>query len=196
MASIFAGLMPLDHFETTETLPPRLRASTAMASTARALGGVLALVLLPACSSVGSGPAAEPPPPVPTTTGREGDPTTADGIYTLAQARRGEDLFEGVCSECHDAADWTEAGFKGRWEDSSVFLLWYFINDRMPYDDPWSLSRQQVTDVLTYILQINGLRAGDTELATDDDSIDDYWIAWGSGTRPLESGLGGPVATN
>ena len=66
----------------------------------------------------------------------------------------------------------------------------------MPYDDPWSLSRQQVTDVLTYILQINGLRAGDTELATDDDSIDDYWIAWGSGTRPLESGLGGPVATN
>ncbi len=48
----------------------------------------------------------------------------------------------------------------------------------MPYDDPWSLTRQQVTDVLTYILQLNGLPAGDVELGTDDDTIDDYWIAW------------------
>lgn len=109
---------------------------------------------------------------------RAGDPTTADGIFTVAQAERGHELYRQICSECHDTEDWTETGFRNRWEDESVFQLWYYINDRMPYDDPWSLSRQQVTDVLTYILQLNGLPDGDAELATDDDSIDDYWIVW------------------
>jgi len=150
-----------------------------MVSTLRAFGGVIALALLSACSSGASVPAAEPPPPTSAVmTGREGDPTSADGIYTLAQAQRGEDLFAEVCAECHDTSDWTDEGFKRRWEESSVFQLWYYINDRMPYEDAWTLSRQQVTDVLTYILNLNGLRAGDVELATDDDSIDDYWIAW------------------
>lgn len=144
-----------------------------------ASAGVLALVA--ACSSGGGSPAAAPAPapaaaaPAPSSAA---EPTTADGIFTAAQADRGLELFESTCSECHDTADWIEPGFQGRWENQSVFQLWYYINDRMPYDDPWSLSRQQVTDVLSYILELNGLPAGDAELATDDDSIDDYWIAW------------------
>jgi mono/diheme cytochrome c family protein len=136
------------------------------------------LVVTSACAS--GAPSAEPAPAAaaPAPAAEEAEPTTADGIYTLAQADRGRDLFRSTCSECHDVDDWTDTGFRGRWEDESVFQLWYYINDRMPYDDPWSLSRQQVTDVLTYILQLNELPAGDTELATDDDSIDDFWIAW------------------
>lgn len=148
-----------------------------MSKTLRATASLLALVLAAACSSGMQSPAEMPPPPA-----EEGaddaEPTTADGIFTLAQADRGEALFRSTCSECHDSADWTETGFKGRWEDQSVYQLWYYVNERMPYDDPWSLSRQQTTDVLTYIFELNGLPAGDVELATDDDSIDDYWIAW------------------
>ncbi len=139
------------------------------------LVGACVTVLVAACSSATSSP---PPAPAAPVSAEEDEPTTADGIFTMAQADRGEELFESTCSECHDSADWTENGFRGRWEEQSVFQLWYYINDRMPYDDPWSLSRQQVTDVLTYILRLNDLPAGDTELATDDDSIDDYWIAW------------------
>jgi len=141
---------------------------------------VFTLALLAACSgSPGTGPA-ETPAPVATEAAdvADADPTTADGIFTLAQADRGEDLFRSICSNCHDRADWTEEGFKGRWEGQSVYQFWYYINDRMPYDDPWSLTRQQVTDVVTYILTLNGLPAGDTELAVDDDSIDDYWLTW------------------
>jgi mono/diheme cytochrome c family protein len=146
----------------------------------RALTGFTRLALVAACSSGSSAPASTPAPtPQPDAeAATDAEPTTADGVFTLAQADRGHDLFVSSCSECHDVEDWTDNGFKGRWEEQSVFQLWYYINDRMPYDDPWSLSRQQVTDVLTYILQLNGLPAGDTELATDDDSIDDYWIAW------------------
>jgi mono/diheme cytochrome c family protein len=131
-----------------------------------------------ACQTGGGVPAAPAQPAAAPATQRSADPTTADGIFTLAQARRGQELYRAVCSECHDTDDWMETGFKNRWQDQSVFQLWYYINDRMPYDDPWSLTRQQVTDVLTYILELNGLPAGNAELATDDDSIDDYWIDW------------------
>jgi len=146
-----------------------------MHTPARAISGAVAIALLAACSSgARTGPTTQPAPVVEEVP----DPTTSDGIFTLAQAGRGHTLFRGTCSECHDAVDWTDAGFRARWEEQSVFRLWYYINDRMPYDDPWSLSRQEVTDVLAYILQLNDLPPGATELATDDDSIDDYWIAW------------------
>ena len=153
-----------------------------MANIVRSVSAVGALALLAACSSGSQTPAEMPAPPAEVVE-EQADPTTADGIFTAAQADRGEALFRSTCSECHDSADWTETGFKGRWEDQSVYQLWYYENERMPYDNPWSLSRQQTTDVLTYIFQLNGLPTGDSELATDDDSIDDYWIAWGSG-RP------------
>ena len=143
---------------------------------ARQYTAVFTLALLAACSS--AAPAEAPAPVAPEPAVADADPTTADGIFTLAQAERGHDLFRSTCSTCHDRKDWTEAGFKGRWEGQSVFQFWYYINDRMPYDDPWSLTRQQVTDVLTYILTLNGLPAGDAELAVDDDSIDDYWLTW------------------
>ncbi len=145
----------------------------------RTLPAPFVLLAVSACASGGPSTDTAPAPVSDAPAmAEEAEPTTADGIYTLAQADRGKDLFSSTCSECHDVEDWTDSAFRGRWEDESVFQLWYYINDRMPYDDPWSLSRQQVTDVLTYILQLNELPAGDTELATDDDSIDDFWIAW------------------
>lgn len=155
-----------------------------MLKISRAIWGACALVVAAACSSTATPPAAGPtqpvdaPPPASSEVSSAAEPTTADGIFTAAQAARGKALFDETCSECHEVVDWTDAGFKGRWEDESVFQLWYYINDRMPYDDPWSLSRQQVTDVLTYILELNELPAGDQELGVDDDTIDDFWIAW------------------
>ena len=101
-----------------------------------------------------------------------------DGIYSEAQAARGRLAFEQICTECHVPADWMEPAFLERWEEASVFRLWYWIYERMPHGNPGSLTREQVTDALTYIFQLNGLPPGPSELATDDDSIDDYWIIW------------------
>ena len=144
-----------------------------------ALLGVLGLS---ACQTAGSPELIEPvTPKTLVATEAEEDPTTLDGVYTVAQAQRGQELFDDVCSECHETDDLTDRAFQARWEGQSTFQLWYFINDRMPYDDPWSLSRQQVTDVMTYILQLNGLKTGDAEMGIDDDSIDDYWIVWEEG---------------
>lgn len=109
---------------------------------------------------------------------RADEPNTTHGIYTEAQAARGLEAFREICSECHETGDWTDPAFLERWEEASVYRLWYWIYERMPHGRPGTLSRRQVTDALTYILQLNGLPPGQTELATDDDSLDDYWIIW------------------
>ena len=83
-----------------------------------------------------------------TTSSRADEPNTTDGIYTVAQARRGLEVFNEICSECHETKDWTDAAFLERWEEASVYRLWYWIYERMPHGRPGSLSRQQVTDAL------------------------------------------------
>ena len=126
----------------------------------------------------GSEAAGDAIPPAPQRSSRADEPNTTDGIYTEEQAERGHAVYREICSECHMVDDWTAPAFLERWEEASVYRLWYWIYERMPHGQPGSLTRQQVSDALTYILQLNGLPRGATELATDDDTIDDYWIIW------------------
>lgn len=122
---------------------------------------------------------AEAPLATPAPRSKADEPNTMDGVYTAAQAERGQRVFQTVCSECHESSDWQDQAFLDRWNEDSVFRLWYYIFERMPHGNPMTLSRVQVTDALTYIFQLNGLPTGPTELGTDDDSIDDHWIIWG-----------------
>lgn len=122
--------------------------------------------------------AAQTPRPALERPSKADEPNTTDGIYTEEQAERGHAAFREICSECHVVADWTAPAFLDRWEEASVFRLWYWIYERMPHGKPGTLTRQQVTDALTYILQLNGLPPGDGELGSDDDTLDDYWILW------------------
>ena len=112
------------------------------------------------------------------TASKADEPNTTDGIYTGEQADRGHAVFGAICSECHVVGDWTASAFLDRWEEASVYRLWYWIYERMPHGQPGTLTRQQVTDALAYILQLNGLPSGPAELDTDDDTLDDYWIIW------------------
>ncbi len=144
-------------------------------------------LLLAACQTGSQGAGrSEAPAPV-NTPGVSGEaaeirePSTLDGIYTAAQAQRGRQVFENICSTCHRAEDWQDAMFLARWEGESVFRFWWFIYERMPYGEPpYSLPREQVSDVLTYILQLNGLPSGDAELGSDDASIGQHWLHWGA----------------
>lgn len=147
------------------------------------VGGLVALTALAACGASTPAPetAPAPPPATPPAAETEREPSALDGIYTLAQAERGEAVFTAVCSECHDAADWTDRSFLQRWNDKSVYQLYYQIHDTMPYGAPGSLSRQQYTDVLTYIFHLNDLPTGPEELGADDDDLDDFWLHWLNG---------------
>lgn len=158
-----------------------------------AAGSLAALVVLSACAAGTPGPATGPAPAEPETTAAAPTPTPPadegvlpdsagvfDGIYTAAQAFRGEEVYKAQCAECHEVQVYTEAQFKNRWDGRWAIQLWYYIHDRMPYGNPYSLTRQQVTDVFTYILQLNGAPTGNRELGTDDPSLMPYMINWGT----------------
>lgn len=89
--------------------------------------------------------------------------TTLDGVYTEAQAARGAEINEAVCRECHDDEEFVGA-FIRSWAGASVAALYDDIYSLMPEDQPGSLPPQQYVDVISYILQLNGLPPGEVEL--------------------------------
>ena len=106
--------------------------------------------------------------------------SVADGVYTTAQADRGEALYDEQCIVCHGAltqitpdmaallADHT---FRARWADRSLGELFEFIQVEMPQDAPGSLAAQQTTDLLAYILRGNRRLAGDAPLSDDTEAL-------------------------
>lgn len=98
--------------------------------------------------------------------------TTWDGIYTPGQALRGGGLYQERCSSCHgpqlgglDAAPALAGGtFFANWSGVTLAVLADRVRVSMPQDDPGSLSRQQVADVLAYLFSRNGFPAGTREL--------------------------------
>ena len=95
------------------------------------------------------------------------------GVFTDAQAARGDDLYQQNCSACHGsqlqgnpAAPLTGPVFSGRWEDGKHTLddLYYIIRSLMPNNAPGSLSKAQYADIVAYILKVNRYPAGEWEL--------------------------------
>ena len=95
-----------------------------------------------------------------------------DGIYTEAQARRGEPLYETSCAECHgsDLAGLEMAPgllggeFAWNWNGLTMGDLFERVRVSMPQADPRSVSRADKADILAYLLKANGFPAGDAEL--------------------------------
>ena len=88
------------------------------------------------------------------------------GIFSEAQAQRGQNIYRAKCAGCH-AADLTGEhapalrgdSFWSEWEQETVHSLYGRIIGNMPPDDPGSLAPKDVVDVLAYLLQVNGLPA-------------------------------------
>ena len=154
---------------------------------------LLATALIGGCGSGSGAPDAEPAPPA--ATPREAQPapdgpptdagtasrSTRDGVYTVAQAERGEQLFTTACSACHAADEWSQAPFLGKWSGRSVRGLYSWIHDEMPSDEPGSLTDRQYADVLAFILRQSGLPAGGSELSAEEQALADIRIDWEAG---------------
>jgi len=87
--------------------------------------------------------------------------------YTAAQAQRGLAVFTNVCSTCHGRNEFTGRIFALTWRAEPLVALFEHISTNMPQDRPGSLTPQQYIDVVSYILQLNGIQAGSRELAPD-----------------------------
>lgn len=144
------------------------------------LGAALALALITACQAGTEEPAAAPQPapaPAAAPTAPAAGAMAAAG-YTSAQAQRGQQVFQEVCSYCHSPSDWSKPEFLRAWSDKPVHDLFDLIHTTMPQDAPGSLSRQQYADVVAYILSLNNVPSGSAELGTDDASLRSQRIRW------------------
>jgi len=102
-----------------------------------------------------------------------------DGVYTEAQAKRGEGLYSQYCASCHGpeltggemAPGLTGGEFRANWNDLSVGDLFERIRVSMPQNAPGSLSRQQDSDILAFVLLKGGFPAGQAELPTQTEAL-------------------------
>jgi mono/diheme cytochrome c family protein len=112
-----------------------------------------------------------------------------NGVYTEEQAARGTAGFNARCANCHGA---TLSGtgeapalagpqFLSDFDGLSLGDLFDRIRTTMPQDNPGSLTRDQVADILAFLLKANGLPSGAKEL----DRRSEYLKAIGfSAARP------------
>jgi alcohol dehydrogenase (cytochrome c) len=97
----------------------------------------------------------------------------ASGDYTQEQAQTGAQIYSGTCSVCHGsrlqggaAPALTGAGFAQALNSNytTTSKLFGLISTQMPVNDPGSLSKEQYTQVLAFILAENGYPAGSAPL--------------------------------
>jgi len=113
-------------------------------------------------------------------------PTIWDGVYSEAQARRGEQVFKSHCSYCH-RDDLTggflddgigkapalagkrafDSSFVERWGGLTLADMVATVAATMPQDRPSSLTVENYVDVVTYLLSKNDAPAGATDLSVD-----------------------------
>jgi mono/diheme cytochrome c family protein len=96
-----------------------------------------------------------------------------EGVYTEAQAKRGEELYFERCVRCHGATfmgGTDGAGallgptFNGNWNGVPLDQMLDRVRTTMPLDKPMTLSRQQTADALAFVFSINKIPAGKDEL--------------------------------
>jgi len=98
--------------------------------------------------------------------------STWEGAFTKEQAKRGETLYAQYCSSCHgpdlsgndEAAPLAGAAFLANWDGLTVADLTERVRVSMPPNNLGKLNRQQIVDILSYVLSFNNYPAGKTEL--------------------------------
>ena len=101
--------------------------------------------------------------------------TVWDGVYSGAQAARGKVLYDAQCAFCHQsdlrgqgfAPGLIEDVFTSRWQDGNLGELFTIVKATMPQDKPTSLTDDEYTAIVAYLLQANRFPAGQQELHPD-----------------------------
>ena len=101
--------------------------------------------------------------------------STADRVYSDAQAGRGQQLYLTQCVTCHGPAlegvvgpPLTGDGFLSVWSGKSLADLVNKVEQTMPPGQPGSLSRPQAIDLAAFVLRAGKFAAGASELSAAD----------------------------
>ena len=97
--------------------------------------------------------------------------TTASGVYSVAQAKRGEQTYMNVCLACHPAGTYTTEAFREKWNGAPLSDLFELVAATMPKHEPGSLATNDYVNVVAYLLKINGAPTGARDLPADEQAM-------------------------
>jgi cytochrome c len=111
------------------------------------------------------------------------------GVYTQAQSKRGAEVHESACASCHGSRlngagqpdmppspAIAREGFLRKWAGKSVAELFSYVHTKMPPDNPGTLSPQQSIDAIAHMLQVSNVPAGEKELPSEPNVLDNFLI--------------------
>ncbi|MGE3403234.1 MAG: c-type cytochrome [Vicinamibacterales bacterium] len=89
--------------------------------------------------------------------------TVWDGVYTAAQAERGNTLYQENCAACHGAEYTAGAGapslagpeFQFSWNKKPAGELFDYMKSFMPPGQPGALTDQQYSEIVAALLRAN-----------------------------------------
>ena len=123
--------------------------------------------------------ATAPTPTVDATTVAASTTTSAPkiwtGVYSAAQAKRGEGQFQKDCLTCHGfdlqglagrGPALSGAAFMTNWETESVATLFSKLKTTMPRNNPGSLTEDVYLDLLAFMLKSNNYPEGAADVKT------------------------------
>ena len=105
--------------------------------------------------------------------------TASSGVYSAAQAKRGEGVYKEQCAACH--GDNLEGSgpmpplagkdFLANWGGKPVAEVFDKTQTSMPATAPGSLTPEQTADVIAYILSVGKYPAGSADLPGKADDL-------------------------
>ena len=99
-----------------------------------------------------------------------------DGVYTAAQAAKGQALYAQTCETCHQPEKFTGAEFTRAYVGRPLDEINRAMAE-MPQDNPGSLTAEDTASLIAYFLQMNEYPVGQTPLAGDADALKAIMIA-------------------
>jgi len=105
--------------------------------------------------------------------------TVWSGVYSEAQAYRGEKVADTTCIGCHGPnLDGGDSGpklvgeiFMSNWTSQSMGVMFDWIREAMPAEAPGTLSKDDTAAVIAYILKLNKMPTGKLDLPTEPEAL-------------------------
>jgi S-disulfanyl-L-cysteine oxidoreductase SoxD len=146
----------------------------------------LCVISLSLTSFLSAEPQAQAPPPK----------TVLDGVYSDAQAARGQVPYVALCGRCHGNALEGVSGpvlagpaFVERWREDTLDTIYNFMREAMPLgrgNASAPIPDSDYLDILAFMLKGNGYRTGDRELTQDE--LGHVLLIGKDGSKPVPDG--------
>lgn len=129
-------------------------------------------------------------------------PSGAAGIFNAEQVTAGQREYLENCAGCHgntlaganDSPALAGTGFMQSWGGRSTKALYQFVTTSMPVGNPGSLSASIYADIIAFLMQANGARAGTATLNSNTD-VRISAVANGQVPAEIQKGLAPPAPT-